>query len=147
MGDQGIVQQPVDFGQAAQNAFVDRLGFAASNLARDIPSARRKVLVPAGFGLTIPERLVFQPDGCKLGDFFKTDDDVAQVRSPRRRTERAENALVDCSAAPLAAGPRGGCSGKPRLCMPTDGPGTRGTATANVWVGRPGARDGDFCGA
>lgn len=80
MSDQGIVQQPVDFGEAAQDAFVERLGFAASNLARDIPPAGGKILVPAGFGLTVPERLVFQPDRGEFRDIFKTDNDVAEIR-------------------------------------------------------------------
>ena len=73
------MQEPIDLGEAAENAMVGALCLGATNGIRHIPSAGRKVLIAARFRLAVPQRLVFEPDRGEFGDVLEADDDMAQV--------------------------------------------------------------------
>src|SRR5215208_6530794 len=77
------MEQTIDFREAAENPFVQRFRFAPTNLTGHEPAAGGEILIAAGFGLPVPERLVLQPDGGQLGDLLETDDDMAEIGDGR----------------------------------------------------------------
>ena len=73
------MQEPIDLGEAAENAMVGALGLGPSNGIRHVPSAGRKVLIAAGFCLAVPQGLVFEPDRGEFGDVLEADDDMTEI--------------------------------------------------------------------
>ena len=71
------MQEPVDLGEAAENAVVGAFRLRSSNGIRHDPPAGRKVLIPARFRLAIPQGLVLEPDRCEFGNVLEADDDMA----------------------------------------------------------------------
>src|SRR5687767_13872549 len=73
------MQEPIDLGEAAENAVVGAFCLRPSNGIRHEPPAGRKVLIPARFRLAIPQGLIFESNGSEFGDVLKADNDMAEI--------------------------------------------------------------------
>ncbi len=77
------MEESVHIPKASENPFIQSLGFTSTNVAWDEPSARGKILIAAGFRLTIPQRLIFQSNCRKFRNLFEADDDVSKIGDRR----------------------------------------------------------------
>ncbi len=74
------VQGAIGRREAVQDAGVEALSLGAPNGVRQKAAAGAEILIAAGFGLPVPDRLIFDANGRQFRDVFEADDDVPQVR-------------------------------------------------------------------